>query len=187
VGSPSCSSYGLGSDQEIDSAGGSLQLIHVCSLGCRLGDNRSATRKKPSANAERVDHYGGRCVPWRVIEHRGVHRPDVLPHAPDAWVDNSKTVIGYETSSPAGRCRNLMTRETVMRLRSVAADGSAASRRGVCDSQPTLRLPDRLHPRRHPGPVDDRWSLVVRPVESHEQSEGAIGGWQPVGLLVLAG
>ena len=53
MGSPSCSSYGLGSDQEIDSAGGSLQHISTFAhWGCCLGDNRSVTRKKPSADAE---------------------------------------------------------------------------------------------------------------------------------------
>src|SRR4029453_16034303 len=48
-------------------------------------------------------------------------------------------------------------------------------------------LPDGSHGRGHPRAVQDRWSLLVGPVESQHKPKVALGGRQPVGLLVLAG
>jgi hypothetical protein len=51
----------------------------------------------------------------------------------------------------------------------------------------TWDLAHGLRRRRYPRPVKDRWSLVVRPVESQEKSEGVTGCRQPVDFLVLSG
>jgi hypothetical protein len=67
--------------------------------------------------------------------------------------------------------------------------GIASESPSHCDlpAYTELKLPHGSYRRRHPGPVYNRRSLVTRPVESHEETEGVTGGRQPVGLLVLAG
>ena len=90
--------------------------------------------------------------------HQGVHRAEVLPHVPDAWVDHAKTKVGYEIPFTRHFYKYVPPRP----LEEIDADLNAARRRdpgpaprgrGVsatsCDSAIPMSGGARVTPIRH--------------------------------------